>query len=203
MNRDPLFALAAYVFLFVLSFFLSITMGLGESESMHEPSSSLLYIRRGLMAIAAVAIPWFTKRQPISAFGWKLSLKWMVISLGVGILMGLGNKGGFNPKEPIDILLALFNTFATELFFRGYIFKSFETWLKGLWPPILLSSLLYGLSYLTVYPIWHQSLIGKTAFVLLFTALGVLFAYGYKKSGSFFVPWMIHFFGVLQYRSLI
>lgn len=155
------------------------------------------------MAIAAVAIPWFTKRQPISAFGWKLSLKWMVISLGVGILMGLGNKGGFNPKEPIAILLALFHTFATELFFRGYIFKSFETWLKGLWPPILLSSLLYGLSYLTVYPIWHQSLIGKTAFVLLFTALGMLFAYGYKKSGSFFVPWMIHFFGVLQYRSLI
>lgn len=203
MNRDTLFALAAYVFLFILSFFLSITMGLGESESMHDPSSSLLYIRRGLMAIAAVAIPWFTKRQPISAFGWKLSLKWMVISLGVGILMGFGNKGGFNPKEPIAILLALFHTFATELFFRGYIFKSFETWLKGLWPPILLSSLLYGLSYLTVYPIWHQSLIGKTAFVFLFTALGVLFAYGYKKSGSFFVPWMIHFFGVLQYRSLI
>ena len=202
MKRDACFALTAYVFLFVLSFILSINLGLGKAESIHDPSSTLLYLRRGLMVIAALAIPWFTKRQSLSAFGWNLSLKWVFISVGVGILMGLGNKGGFNPKEPAAIILALFHTFATELFFRGYIFKSLETWLKGLWAPILLSSLLYGLSYLTVYPIWHQSLAGNIAFVFLFTALGVLFAYSYKKSGSFFVPWMIHFFGVLKYGSL-
>lgn len=202
MKKDACFALTAYVFLFVLSFILSINLGLGKAESIHDPSSSLLYLRRGLMVIAALAIPWFTKRQPLSAFGWKLSVKWLFISVGVGILVGLGNKGGFNPKEPIAIILALFHTFATELFFRGYIFKTLETWLKGLWSPLLLSSLLYGLSYLTVYPIWHQSLTGKVAFVLLFTALGILFAYGYKKSGSFLVPWMIHFFGVLKYGSL-
>ena len=202
MKRDACFALTAYVFLFVLSFILSINLGLGKAESIHDPSSSLLYLRRGLMVIAALAIPWFTKRQPLSAFGWKLSLKWVFISVGVGILVGLGNKGGFNPKEPVAIALALFHTFATEIFFRGYIFKSLETWLKGSWSPIFLSSLLYGLSYLTVYPIWHQSLAGNIAFVFLFTALGVLFAYSYKKSGSFFVPWMIHFFGVLKYGSL-
>ena len=202
MKRDACFALTAYVFLFVLSFILSINLGLGKAESIHDPSSSLLYLRRGLMVIAALAIPWFTKRQPLSAFGWKLSLKWVFISVGVGILVGLGNKGGFNPRKPVAIALALFHTFATEIFFRGYIFKSLETWLKGSWSPILLSSLLYGLSYLTVYPIWHQSLAGNIAFVFLFTALGVLFAYSYKKSGSFFVPWMIHFFGVLKYGSL-
>ena len=201
MKRDACFALTAYVFLFVLSFILSINLGLGKAESIHDPSSTLLYLRRGLMVIAALAIPWFTKRQSLSAFGWHLSLKWVFISVGVGILMGLGNKGGFNPKEPAAIILALFHTFSTELFFRGYLFKSLETWLKGLWAPILLSSLLYGLSYLTVYPIWHQSLTGKIAFVFLFTALGILFAYSYKKSGSFFVPWMIHFFGVLKYGS--
>lgn len=202
MKRDAFFALTAYVFLFILSYILSISFGLGERESIHDPSSSLLYIRRGLMVIAALAIPWFAKRQPLSAFGWKLSLKWVFIAVGVGILVGFGNKGGFNPKEPTAIILALFHTFATELFFRGYIFKTLDTWLKGSWSPLLFSSLLYGFSYLTVYPIWHQSLAGKIAFVFLFTALGVLFAYSYKKSGSFLVPWMIHFFGVLQYRSL-
>ena len=202
MKRDAYLALTAYIFLFVLSFILSIQLGLGKAESIHDPSSSLLYLRRGLMVIAAVAIPWFTKRQPLSAFGWKLSVKWLFISVGVGILMGFGNPGGFNPKEPIAIILALFHTFATELFFRGYIFKTLETWLKGLWLPILLSSLLYGLSYLTVYPIWHKSFVGTIVFVFLFTSLGMVFAYSYKKSGSFFVPWMMHFFGVLKYGSL-
>ena len=105
MKRDAYFALTAYVFLFVLSFILSINLGLGKAESIHDPSSSLLYIRRGLMVIAALAIPWFAKRQPLSAFGWKLSVKWFFISVGVGILMGLGNKGGFNPKEPAAIAL--------------------------------------------------------------------------------------------------
>jgi hypothetical protein len=126
MDKDTLIALLAYVLLFILAFILSIGLGLGEAESMHDPSSPLLYLRRVLMVIAAIALPWVTRRQSPSALGWTLSVKWIGIALAVGLVMGFSNPGGFNPKDPLAILLALFHTFATELFFRGYLFKTFE-----------------------------------------------------------------------------
>lgn len=199
MGRDTLIALTAYVFIFILAFTLSIGMGFGAAESMHDPSSPLLYLRRVLMVIAALAIPWFTRGQPPAALGWTLSVKWIAISVAVGLFMGFTNPGGFNPKDPLAVLLALFHTFATELFFRSYLFKTFERTLGGVWVPILLSSLCYGLFYLTTWPIWASSPLGKLAFVCLFTLVGIPFAYGYKRSGSFLVPWMMHFFGVLKY----
>ncbi len=202
MNRDTFIALSAFVLLFILAFTFSIGLELGEAESLHAPSSLLLYCRRILMVIAALAIPWLTIRQTPAALGWHLSLKWIGISVAVGLFMGFSNPGGFNPKDPVAILLALFHTFATELFFRGYLFKTFERTLKGVWIPILLSSFCYGLSYLTTWPIWNSSPIAKLAFVILFSCVGIPFAYGYKKSGSFFVPWLMHFFGVLKYGML-
>lgn len=202
MKKDVLLSLLVYVLLFIVSFILSINLGLGEAETIHHPFSPLFYGRRGLMLILAIAIPWFTRKQTLSTLGWKLSMKWFLISCALGIAMGFGNKGGFNPKEPIAILLALFHTFATELFFRGYLFKTLASSIKGLRVPLLLSSLLYGFFYLTVWTIWTQPFVGKVAFVSLFTALGILFAYSYKRSGTFLVPWIIHFFGVLRYQLL-
>ena len=202
MNRDTVIALSTFVLLFILAFILSIGLELGEVESDHNPTSWLLYFRRVLMVIAALAIPLFTRRQTPAALGWTLSLKWIGISIGVGLFMGFSNPGGFNPKDPIAVLLALFHTFATEMFFRGYLLKTFEREFKGVWIPILLSSFCYGLFYLTTWPFWGSPPIGKLAFVILFTLVGTAFAYGYKKSGSFFVPWMMHFFGVLKYGML-
>ena len=202
MKKDILLALSAYLFLFIASFILSISLGLGKAESIHDPSSLLLYGRRGLMVIFAIAIPWFTRKQTPSALGWELPVKWIFISLAVGLFMGFTNPGGFNPQDPIAVSLALFHTFATELFFRGYLFKTLDQSIKGLWIPLLLSSFFYGLFYLTSWPIWAKPLIGKMAFVVLFTLVGMPFAYGYKKSGSFFIPWMMHFFGVLKYKTL-
>ena len=80
--------------------------------------------------------------------------------------------------------------------------EQIERAFKGVWSPILLSSFCYGLFYLTTWPIWGSPPIGKLAFVILFTLVGIPFAYGYKKSGSFLVPWMMHFFGVLKYGML-
>ena len=154
------------------------------------------------MVVLALTIPWFTRKEHPRVLGWGLSVKWLVISLVIGLFMGFSNPGGFNPKDPIAIMLALFHTFSTELFFRGYLYRTFERILKGSWGPILLSSLCYGLLYLTTWPIWNSSLVGKLAFVALFTAVGIPFAYGYKRSGSFFVPWLMHFFGVLKYGTL-
>ena len=200
MKKDVLIALSVCLLLFILTFTLSINLSLGDAESAHAPSSPLLYARRVLMVILALAIPWFTRRQPPSALGWTLPVKWVLISLGVGLFMGSTNPGGFNPTDPIAILLALFHTFATELFFRGYLFKTFDRVMKGLWGPLLLSSFLYGLFYLTTGAIWARPPLAKMLFVVLFTLVGMPFAYSYKKSGSFLIPWMMHFFGVLQYK---
>ena len=202
MKKDVLIALSTYIFLFIVTFILSIGFGLGDAESAHDPNSLLLYGRRGLMIMFAIGIPWFTRKQPLSALGWKLPVKWIFISLAVGLFMGFTNPGGFDPKDPLAILLALFHTFAAELYFRGYLFTTFERSMKGVWVPMLFSSFLYGLFYLTTWPIWARPPLIKMVLVMLFTLVAMPFAYGYKKSGSFFIPWMMHFFGVLKYRML-
>jgi membrane protease YdiL (CAAX protease family) len=203
MKRDVAFALTAYIFLFLVSFIMSIALGLGKAESVHDPSSLWLYGRRILMVILAISLPWLTRKETLLALGWKVSIKWALISLGIGVCIGLGNKGGFNPTEPIAILLALLHTFATELFFRGYLFRTLAGSCKRIWVAFLLSSAMYGFSYLTVSTTWTLPIGGRILFVMLFTILGMVFAYSYKKSGSFLVPWMMHFFGVLRYRLLL
>ena len=74
--------------------------------------------------------------------------------------------------------------------------------MKGAFLPILLSSLCYGLFYLTTGDIWPRPFLVKTLLVILFSAVGAVYAYAYKRSGSFLVPWMMHFFSVLKYRML-
>ena len=59
-----------------------------------------------------------------------------------------------------------------------------------------------GILYLTEYPVWEFGISGKIAFAMLFTVLGLMYAYFYKKSDSFFVPWIMHFLGVLKYGVL-
>ena len=202
MNREILFAIFSFIVLFIVSFIFSIFLGLGKAESLHEPSSLWMYVRRGLMIIFGIVIPWLRGKDKLIAFGWKAKSKWILITIGVGVLIGLGNKGGFDPASLIAIILALFHTFATELFFRRYLFNTFSNSFAGMWPPILLSSFMYGLFYLTVWTTWGLPIPGRIIFVFLFTGLGILFSYSYKKSGSFLVPWLMHFLGVLSYRML-
>jgi len=202
MRKDISLALEAYILLLVLSFLMSIVLGLGKAESLHEPSSFWLYGRRALMVILAVAVPWLTGKKIISVLGWKLSIKWALISLSVGVCIGFSNPGGFDPRRPTAIILAFFHTFSTELFFRGYLFRTLASSFKRLWTALLLSSVLYGFFYLTVWGTWTLPVGGIIIFIALFTTLGMLFAYAYRKSGSFLVPWMMHFFGVLKYSSL-
>jgi membrane protease YdiL (CAAX protease family) len=202
MKKDVAIALGVFILLFFISWIMSITLGLGKAESVHDPSSLWLYGRRIIMVILAVAIPWLTKREGISILGWKVSFQWILISCGVGVGIGFGNPGGFDPTLPFAIVLAIFHTFATELFFRGYLFRTFARSFQRQWMAVILSSFLYGLSYLTVGTASTMQLVGKILFVCLFTTLGIIFSYSYKKSGSFLVPWIMHFFGVLKYRSL-
>jgi predicted Abi (CAAX) family protease len=202
MKREIVYAIIIFIVLFVVAFFFSILSGMGKAESLHEPSSLWMYVRRGLMIIFAIVIPWIRKKDSFLALGWKPPIKWIAIAIASGFVIGFSNKGGFKPNDPTAILLALFHTFATELFFRRYLLKTFSESLKSFWLPIFLSSFLYGIFYLTVWTTWGLPLIGKIIFVFLFSGLGILFSYSYKKSGSFLVPWMMHFLGVLNYKLL-
>ena len=202
MHRDAVKALVVYILLFIVFFILSIGFGLGEAESRHDPSSALLYVRRATMIIAAVVFLGLTRKENREALGLTVSMKWIAIAVLVGFAMGFSNPGGFDPTEPVALILALFHTFAMELFFRGYLFRTFSASMEGLLKPLFLSSFCYGLFYLTTGPIWANPPGAKVVFVLLFSLVGAAFAYGYKRSGSFMVPWLMHFFGVLKYRML-
>jgi membrane protease YdiL (CAAX protease family) len=203
MKQNTLFAIATFIFLFIVSFICSIVLGMGKAESLHEPSSLWMYARRGLMIIFGLVIPWLRGKDNLMAFGWKVSVKWIFISTAVGFLIGFSNKGGFKPNEPVALFLAMFHTFATELFFRRYLLITFSDSFRSFWPPIIISSFLYGLFYLTVSTTWGLPLAGKIIFIFMFTGLGIVFSFSYKKSGSFLVPWMMHFLGVLNYRLII
>lgn len=202
IKKEIIFAIGSYILLFILCFMFSVFLGLGEAESQHSPASLWLYARRVGMIIFGLIIPWFRQKDNFAAFGWKAETKWIFITVGVGLFIGLGNKGGFDPVSPVAIMLALFHAFATELFFRRYLLTTLSQSFNSMWPPILISSFMYGFFYLTVWTTWGLPLGGKIIFVLLFTALGILFSYSYKKSGCFLVPWIMHFLGVLNYRLI-
>lgn len=201
-KRDLALTISFYSLLFFISWIMSITRGLGKAESLHDPSSLWLYGRRLIMISLALAFSWLVKKETLKDLGFKISFSWILISFVAGVAIGFGNPGGFDPTLPFAILLALFHTFATELFFRGFIFRTFLSSFKNPWTAIILSSLLYGIFYLTVWTASTQPLSGKIFFVFLFTVLGIIFSYCYNKSNSFIVPWIMHFFGVLKYRSL-
>jgi membrane protease YdiL (CAAX protease family) len=156
------------------------------------------------MIFFACVLPLLCGQKGVAAYGWRITLRWLAVAVGVGIMVGFGNPGGFDPMSAVAIVLAAFHTFATELYFRAYLITTFARYCKSFWTPIMLSALMYGVSYLTVYNIWfHQWPYFKIVAVGLFTGLGILFGYSYRKSQSFPVPWMMHFFGVLKYRMLL
>ena len=195
-------ALFAYILLLIISFWASIIGGFGQAESLHDPACAWLYVRRLLLAGCAVLLPLAGNSKGLSAYGWSISGKWIGISVALGLAIGLSNKGGFVPVKISAILLACFHAFATELFFRAYLITALSKALKTFWPPVLISSLLYGIFYMTVWTAWQQQGPGRILFIFLFTAIGILHGYCYKKSGSFLAPWIMHFLGVLNYRAL-
>jgi len=68
---------------------------------------------------------------------------------------------------------------------------------------LVISSLFYGLSYLTEYPVVYFGTLGRIGFGGLFLTLGLIFAYAYRRSGSFSVPLILHFLGVLRYKVFL
>jgi membrane protease YdiL (CAAX protease family) len=204
VKRDIVLAVGSYCVLMALAVKFSLIDGLGHAESEHLATSGWMYVRRIIMIACACVLPLLCRQKGIGSYGWGITRRWLVIAVAVGILMGFGNPGGFDPTSAVAIVLAAFHTFATELYFRAYLITTFARYCKNFWTPIVVSSLMYGLSYLTVYGIFfHPWPYFKIVGVVMFTLLGLVFGYSYRKSQSFNVPWIMHFFGVLKYRMLL
>jgi hypothetical protein len=201
-KKSLLIAVSAWLILLIISFWASIHMGWGPAESAHDPASIWMYVRRGLLFGCALLLPLLAGGKGAEAYGWNISLKWLMIALPIGVAMGFVNPGGFDPRYVPAILLACMHALATELFFRAYLINTLSAYFKKFWPPVIISSLMYGIFYLTVSTTWQQPGARKLIFVGLFTLIGMLHGYCYKKSRSFFAPWIIHFLGVLKYKLL-
>lgn len=192
------FAAAGYALLWAVSWWAAIGKGWGVRESAHDPASAWLYVRRLLLAAAAVVGIALFAGASLASLGWGLS-PWLLVALAVGVAMAAGNRGGFTPDGVAPVALALFHTFATELYFRGYLFQQLGK-LLGWWA-LPASALAYGLYYLTVHTVWAGGRRGRTAGVVLFTALGLVFAGLYALSGSFLAAWLAHFAAVIRWRG--
>jgi membrane protease YdiL (CAAX protease family) len=202
MKKDMRIALVTYTLLLLLSFLMSIVLGCGKAESAREITSYWYYVRRGLLVITALGTPWFIRGTSPGALGWTLPGKWTLFALSAGITMGFLNQGGFDPTQPALYPLALFHTFSMELFFRGYLYTTLARSMENFWKPIIISALLYALFYQTTWTAWVQPVTGKIVFFFIFTCVGILFAYCYKKSGSFLVNWIMHICTGIQFRFL-
>lgn len=75
-----------------------------------------------------------------------------------------------------------------EVFFRGYIYDSFEE--KG-WEPVFPSALLFAMGHLLIFASWYRSL----------TILpGLLLGWSRKSTGNIYVPILLHLaFNLLPY----
>ncbi len=203
VKRDIVLAIGSYCVLMALAVKFSLVDELGQAESEHLATSVWMYVRRASMIAFACGLPLLCGRKAISTYGWRTTRRWVVIAVVLGVLIGFGNPGGFDPRSAVAIVLAAFHTFATELYFRAYLITTFARHCRNFWTPIVLSALMYGISYVTVYGIFfHPWPWFKVVGPALFTVLGIIFGYSYRKSHAFPVPWAMHFFGVLKYRLL-
>lgn len=80
----------------------------------------------------------------------------------------------------IIIVVAVVPAICEEVFFRGYVQKSFELSIKPVWA-IILTALFFAMYHFNPY--------GLVALI----ALGVFFGFAAYKSGSIFIPMILHF----------
>ncbi|MCU0492116.1 MAG: CPBP family glutamic-type intramembrane protease [Chloroflexaceae bacterium] len=190
----------SYSGLWLLSWWAALGQGWGKAESAHEPGSRWFYTRRLLLAALSLVGVLLVAGQPLANYGWNLS-PWLPVALLVGGVLALGNRGGFVPDGWLPMVLALFHTFATELYFRGYLFHHLSGSLGTLALP--LSALLYGGYYLTVHTVWVAGWRGRLIGVVTFTLLGLVFAGFYTLAGGFLGAWLAHFAAVIRWNVAI
>jgi hypothetical protein len=186
--------LGTFVVSMLVWYVCSVELGWGEAEAEHDPASVWSYFRRGWMIALAVGLPLLSRQGGFKSYGWRVTLPWLLVAVVIGLVQGMTNRGGFE-MSVIAVLGSAYHSFAVEIYFRAYMIQAFSRAFNGFWPPILLSSLMYGLFYLSVYPAMQEN--PFVFYVPFFTVLGIVFGFIYAKSKSFLITWWCHWAAVL------
>ncbi len=206
MTRDLKRALtvgvAVYLTFHAVAYVVAVELGFGEAESRHDPASIWMYLRRLSMIAIALILPRFVGGPAVKEYGWTLPSRWLAIAVGLGLVIGFGNRGGYQMTSVALVAGAAFHAFATELYFRGYWLGLLERASASKWLPAFGCGLLYGLSTLSWYAAYHREM-PPWGFILLFTSLGMAFAWAKQRSTSVLIAWIMHFVGVLNLKPLL
>jgi membrane protease YdiL (CAAX protease family) len=186
--------LATFVASMLVWYVCAVEFGWGEAEAQHDPESIWQYVRKFWMISLAFSLPMLAGWHGIRCYGWRITLPWLLIAVAIGLAQGNFNSGGYQ-MGVVAVLGAGYHSFAVEVYFRAYMIRAFSRALNGFWPPVLLSSLMYGLYHLSVYPAMQEN--PFVFYVPFFTVLGILFGYIYQKSQSLLATWFCHWIAVL------
>ena len=78
------------------------------------------------------------------------------------------------------LTIGVIGPFVEEIFFRGYILTGLQKHYKNVWIPILIQAVLFGLSHMNQWQALYSIL------------AGVYFGYLKNRTGSLFIPFLIH-----------
>ena len=153
-----------------------------------------IFVPLGLIAFAAIhfrAVPVPLGRRPALAAGGGLGLGVLGFAVSVALCVIAGTAmGGIPAEEGIGLLLLetvllLIQSGAEEYYFRAWLQADLQRrW--GPWPALLAAALLFAaLPFLVAAS-------RPLSFATLLLG-GLLFGLAYRKSGSFLLPWGLHF----------
>jgi hypothetical protein len=199
-RRALIVASTTYLVFHGIAYYFAVISGYGEAESAHDPSSIWMYVRRASLIGMALVLPRLDGAGGPD-YGYSVSPRSLAWACGLGLVIGFGNRGGYELTSLALVAGAAFHTFATELYFRGYWVSVLERAACSRKVTIATSGLLYGLSTLTWFAAYHREL-PPWGFILLFTFLGAVFAWAKVLSGSVLIAAIMHFVGVLNLKSL-
>lgn len=202
LKRALIVGALAYLTFHAFAYVMAVRLGFGEAESRHDPASLWMYLRRLSMVAMALLLPRLIGGPSAREYGWTLPSRWLAIAIALGLVIGLGNRGGYQMTSVALVAGAAFHAFAVELYFRGYWLRLLEQATTGKGWPAFGCGLLYGLSTLTWYATYHREM-PPWGFVLLFTSLGAAFAWAKQRSNSVLIAWVMHFVGVLNLKPLL
>lgn len=148
----------------------------------------------GLTAWAAIrfegiAVPLRPRPGAMAATGLAMGIVGFAVSVALCTIAGTAQQG--MPAEEgmglllLETLLLVIQSGAEEYFFRGWLQKDLERrW--GPWPALGAAALLFAALHFVV------AASEPLTFVTMLLG-GLLFGLAYLKSGSFLLPWAIHF----------
>ncbi|SFG05404.1 hypothetical protein SAMN05518801_106157 [Novosphingobium sp. CF614] len=151
----------------------------------------------GLLALAAyaavrmgrIAVPLGTRRGLMAGSGVGLGVLALAVSAALCAIAGTAQEG-MPAKEGMGLLLLetvllLIQSGAEEYYFRGWLQADLQRrW--GAWPALGAAALLFAALH------FIAAASDPLSFVTLLLG-GLLFGLAYRKSGSFLLPWGLHF----------